>query len=82
MDIPNSASLIGVPNKHGAINGHTILALNLMLAIAGGDYIELYWTTDDGSSAILTYPSSATPPIHPVSPAAILTVTFVSALPA
>ena len=81
VDIPNSASLIGVPNKHGAINGHTILALNLMLAIAGGDYIELYWTTDDGSSAILTYPSSATPPIHPVSPAAILTVTFVSAIP-
>lgn len=80
VNIPNSASLIGVPSKHGLINGHTILTINFMLGLVENDYFELYWTTDLGTSSIITYPASVTSPVHPASPAVILTASFVSAL--
>lgn len=73
-DVPNSAGLDGVPNKHGAINGHIIIGWNYLLTAAANDYFELYWTTDSGASSIDTYPASAVAPIHPASPAVILTV--------
>lgn len=80
VNIPNSASILGVPPKHGSVDGHTIMALNFMLELNAEDYIELYWTTDSGNSSIITYSSSTIPPVHPASPAVILTVSFVSAL--
>jgi hypothetical protein len=73
-DVPDSAGLVGVPNKHGAINGHIIVGWNYILSAAANDYFELYWTTDSGASSIDTYPASAVAPIHPASPAVILTV--------
>jgi len=73
-DVANSAGLTGVPNKHGAINGHVILGWNYLLSAAASDYFELYWTTDSGASSIDTYPASAVAPVHPASPAVILTV--------
>jgi hypothetical protein len=81
VDIPNSAGLSGVPNKHGAIHGHMIIGWNFMVAMNTGDYMELYWTTDSGHSSLVTYPASAVAPIHPASPSCILTMSFVSALP-
>ena len=80
VNIPNSASILGVPPKYGSVDGHTIMALNFMLELNAEDYIELYWTTDSGNSSIITYSSSTIPPVHPASPAVILTVSFVSAL--
>ena len=74
VDVPNSAGLDGVSNKHGAINGHIIIGWNYLLTAAAGDYFELYWTTDSGASSIDTYPASAVAPVHPASPAVILTV--------
>jgi len=74
VDVPNSAGLDGVSNKHGAINGHIIIGWNYLLTAATNDYFELYWTTDSGASSIHTYPASAVAPIHPASPAVILTV--------
>jgi hypothetical protein len=74
VDVPNSAGLDGVSNKHGAINGHIIIGWNYLLTAAAGDYFELYWTTDSGASSINTYPASAVAPVHPASPAVILTV--------
>jgi hypothetical protein len=73
-DVSDSAGLVGVPNKHGAINGHIIMGWNYILSAAASDYFELYWTTDSGASSIYTYPASAVAPIHPASPAVILTV--------
>jgi hypothetical protein len=74
VDVPNSAGLDGVSNKHGAINGHIIIGWNYLLTAAASDYFELYWTTDSGASSIDTYPASAVAPVHPASPAVILTV--------
>jgi hypothetical protein len=73
-DVSDSAGLVGVPNKHGAINGHIITGWNYILSAAASDYFELYWTTDSGASSVYTSPASAVAPIHPASPAVILTV--------
>lgn len=81
VDIPASAGLSGVPNKHGAVNGHLIIGWNFMAAMNAGDYFELVWTTDAGTTSLVTYPASLIPPVHPSAPSAILTMSFVSALP-
>lgn len=73
-DISDSAGLVGVPAKHGAVDGHTIIGWNYLTQAAVNDYFELYWTTDNGTTQILTYPASAVPPIHPQAPSMILTV--------
>lgn len=80
VDIPNSASIIEVQPRRGSVDGHMILALNFMLELNATDYFELYWTTDTGTTGIITYASPTTPPLHPAAPAVILTVSFVSAL--
>jgi hypothetical protein len=74
VNIADSAGIVGTPAKHGAINGHTIIGWNYILQAAADDYFELYWITDNGTTQILTYPASATPPIHPQAPSMILTV--------
>jgi hypothetical protein len=74
VDIADSAGIVGTPAKHGAINGHTIIGWNYILQAAANDYFELYWITDNGTTQILTYPASATAPIHPRAPSMILTV--------
>jgi hypothetical protein len=82
VDIPNSSSVANLPVKRGSVNSETILALNLLIPVQAGDYLELIWLSDNASVSLSTIPASVVAPIHPQAPAVILTVTFVSALPA
>jgi hypothetical protein len=82
VDIPNSSSVVNLPVKRGSVDSETILALNLLIPVQAGDYLELIWLSDNASVSLSTVPASVVAPIHPQSPAVILTVTFVSALPA
>lgn len=77
-DIPNTASIEQVGSKHGGGPGATIMAYNIFQEVEPGDYIELKWTTNSGNIVVATYPAG-TSPVHPVSPALILTAAFVSA---
>lgn len=78
VDIPASASIEQVNSKHGSSPGATIMTVNLFEQFAPGDYMTLAWTSNTGNSVIGTYPAG-TSPVHPVSPALIFTVSFVSA---
>jgi len=71
VNIADSAGIVGTPEKHGAINGHTVIGWNYVLQAAANDYFELYWITDSGTTQLLTYPASAS---HPRAPSMILTV--------
>ena len=77
-DIPNSASVEQVNSKHGGNPGATIMTVNIFEEFKGGDYFTLKWASNTGNTVIGTYPAG-TSPVHPVSPAIILTVNFVSA---
>jgi hypothetical protein len=79
-NVPLTASVEQVNAKHGGFPGAAIMALNLFLDVLAGQYVELYWTSGSGLSVLGTYPAGVAP-VHPVSPSAIVTVSFVSALP-
>ena len=78
VNVPNTASIMAVPANHGSVAGATILAYNVYQRFNAGDYMQIGWTSDSGNSVIVTYPAGTTP-VHPVSPAMILTAQFVSA---
>ena len=77
-DIANSASIEQVNSKHGTSPGATIMTVNIFEEFQPGDYMTLKWTSNTGNTVVGTYPAG-TSPVHPVSPAIIFTVSFVSA---
>jgi hypothetical protein len=82
VDVVDSASEVNLPVKRGSVNSATILSVNYLIPVQAGDYIELMYVADDTAVSLVTIPASVVAPIHPAAPAVILTVTFVSALPA
>ena len=82
VDIVASSSEVNLPVKRGSSNSATILSVNYLIPVQAGDYIELMYVANDAAVSLATIPASVVAPIHPAAPAAILTVTFVSALPA
>lgn len=75
-DISNSASIVSIPNKHGGIKGHFILALNLIETFNANDYVELWWSGTDLGLSLETLPAGAAP-VYPASPSIIITATKV-----
>ena len=72
VNVPATSSLTSVPGKHGSTDGSAIVAVNIFLDLAAGDYIELYWATLLGTTSLQTYT-----PLYvsaPLSPAAIITI--------
>ena len=82
VDVVSSGSEVDLAVKRGSVNSATILTVNYLIPVQAGDYIELIYVADDAAVSLTTIPASVVAPIHPASPAAIITVTFVSALPA
>jgi hypothetical protein len=76
-DVADSNSQFSIPNKHGAVDGHLIGALNLFIELAPNDYIELMWRTADTSTTI-QYIAAQTGPVRPATPSAIITASYVS----
>ena len=77
-DLSNSAGISGIPSKHGSINGALIFGWNQFLTLNANDYVQLYWTTDGGTSSLVTYPAGVGP-THPASPSIAVSFMFVSA---
>lgn len=79
-NLSNSNSRFSVPNSHGGVDGHLIAALNLFLPLNTGDYVELYWHTDDLGVSIEHFPAASSP-TRPETPSVIATMAFVSSIP-
>lgn len=73
VDIPYTSSAVTVPKKHGSTNGAALITVNFYQEFAPGDYLELYWLTENGTSSITTVPATTTP-AKPASPGAVLTL--------
>ena len=75
VDLDNTASSTAVIAKTGAINGLTILSMNVIIQMAAGDNVEMYWQSDRAGVKIITLPAGVAPnPITPASPGVIVTV--------
>jgi hypothetical protein len=70
--VADSNSQVSVPNSHGGTAGAIILALNYLITLNAGDYLELWWSTTDPSVMIETIPAGTTPTV-PEAPSIIVT---------
>jgi hypothetical protein len=83
VDVPDSSSVFTTVDRgSGGVHAEVILAINYLIPVQAGDYIELVWLTTSTNVSLSTVPARVTAPIYPRAPAVIITVTFVSALPA
>lgn len=73
-----SSSWATVPSRENATTpASTIVAANIFLTVTASNKVIMRWLSEDGSGAIVTYPSSISPS-YPDAPAVILTVNQVS----
>lgn len=83
VDVPNTTTLVTVPaRKSASIYGYGVAAWNFVLTMQGGDYFELIWASTSALVTIPYSPEQVSPYPHPAVPSTILTVSFVSAIPA
>lgn len=78
-DVAYSAGIQAVSSKHGSSPGAAIVSWNIVLPLNAGDYVQLVYASESGNTVVATY-FAGTSPVHPVSPAVILTAQFVSKL--
>lgn len=73
VDIAESRSDFTIPSKHGGFDGALIGALNFVLAMNPGDYVQLAWAAED-LDVTLAYAPAGTTPTTPAAPSAIFTI--------
>jgi hypothetical protein len=73
IDVLGSAGFVSVPNKHGGIDGHSIVAWNYVIEAIAGQYYELIWSTTNHTNVKMQFYPAGSPP--PSSASVILTVT-------
>lgn len=81
VDVPGTASIWAVTGSHGGVNGYTIGACNFYADLSAGDYLELVAAANATGLNIESYTSSTSPFTRPSIPGAVVTVSFVSAVP-
>lgn len=76
-DIANSNSEFSIPSKHGSTDGRLIAALNFIVELEVGDYVEIMWSAEN-SDVSIQHIGTQTSPVRPATPSVILTVARVS----
>jgi hypothetical protein len=74
VDIPDSNSTYWIPSKNSTVKGELIAAVNYVLSLNAGDYIQLMWAVSDVDILIATLPATSSPTV-PQTPGVIVTVT-------
>ena len=78
VDVVGSTGFVSVPNSHGGTPGHAINGWNFFVQLNAGDYVEIWWSTNNAAVTIQTYGTS-TGPTRPSTASNVATLTFVSA---
>lgn len=81
VDFPYSNSVFTVPGTHGGQPGYYVVAANFFMSLTTGDYVEMWWSTNNTLVTLQTLPPITTPFITPGAPAVVCTLSFVSSLP-
>lgn len=88
-NLPGTGSKFDVPGKHGTGDGYLIAGCNFYVSLNAGDYIELWTAVASTDIYIEAYaeqtiggPAPAPSATVPAIPSVVLTLSFVSALPA
>jgi hypothetical protein len=75
-DVVGSTGFISVPNKHGGVDGHSIVGWNYFLELAANDYIEIWWSATSTSISLQHLPTQ-TSPTRPSTASLITTLNMV-----
>jgi len=81
-DIAGTASKFDVPNSHGGVDGFSIAAANFYLQMNANDYVELWAAVSNVAVSMDATGAQTTPFIMPSIPSIVVTLTFVSSIPA
>ena len=85
VDVPGSASIFSVPNRHGSVDGALVAYSSITFTVSAGDDIGLYWATNlaataGGGTGVYMHasPAQTSPFVMPSIPSAIGSIVFVS----
>ncbi len=73
VDVPYSASILSIPNKHGSVNGRIIFYVDIVFRLEPSDYVQLAWSATNTALSLETIPAGTIAP-SPVSPSVICSV--------
>lgn len=79
VNIPNSLFPYSVQSSHGGQDGQMTPSQNFFLQLNAGDYVEVYWTTNNVAVSIV-YTGPQSNPDRPAAPAILLTVNETSSV--
>jgi hypothetical protein len=76
-NVVGSTGFISVPNKHGGVDGHTVVGWNYFLELAANDYVEIWWSATSTQISLQHFPTQ-TSPTRPSTASLITTMNLVS----
>ena len=79
-DIPHSAHLFTITEKHGGIDGRVDQQASFGFVATAGDYVELMWAATSTAVTLYYEPAQTVPYAHPSVPSTYVTVSFISAV--
>lgn len=80
-DITGSTGKIGLLQRKGPANPNSgIYGWNYYVSMVVGDYLEIYWSTTNGTDITIPYYAASGTPTKPSTQSVVATMTFVSAL--
>ena len=79
-DIAGSTGLVGMlPRKSARNPSHDIKGWNYFLSMAAGDYLQIYWSTTNGTDVTIPFYAASASPTKPSTQSVVATMQFVSA---
>lgn len=85
IDVPGSRGVIACPARKSATpgdEGHNIVGWNYFVSLQAGEFVEIWWSTNNALVTLQANPVKTTPYAAPSTASVVATMTFVSALPA
>jgi hypothetical protein len=80
-DITGSTGLVGmVPRKSAGNPSHDIKGWNYFVSLASGDYLQIVWSTTNGTDVTIPFYAASGTPTKPSTQSVVATMQFVSAL--
>jgi len=80
-DIAGSTGVVGLlARKNPGDPSHDIKGWNYYVSMAAGDYLQIYWSTTNGTDVSIPYYAASGSPTKPATQSVVATMSFVSAL--
>ena len=80
-DIAGSTGVVGLlARKNPGDPSHDIKGWNYYVSMAVGDYLQIYWSTTNGTDVTIPYYAASASPTKPATQSVVATMSFVSAL--